>query len=296
MGDLNRATELFRKQPNDPEALEKLNAYRHFRLNCLRTSLQFIQQAEPPKRVLISARLKRIRSIRRKLIRGQRGSINEMDDIIGFRVICESLTEALELGSRIKDICEARIKNYLEHHHSKDIGYRALHGIIKFDQPFGVTTVKVRFEVQIRTWYQHLWACWCESHGEHAKEGFIDNLENKKIRELKQSLVGISQLIADWEQAYSLHTQLKLPEYVGPFNIALAWYNNRNNFGFDPFGLDIDGAVNELYRLESFSDTEPLLLVGIGQSDQIKNILAKTHPKFMVRGFLDPQHWIPKPI
>ncbi|MCY4147805.1 MAG: RelA/SpoT domain-containing protein [Gammaproteobacteria bacterium] len=294
MGDLKRATKLLRKQPNDPEALEKLNAYRRFRLNCLRTSLQFIQQASPPKRVLISARLKRIRSIRRKLIRGQRGSINEMDDIIGFRVICESFSEARELGKRIRDICEVRIKNYLDSRHTKNIGYRAIHGIIRFNQPFTATTVKVRFEIQIRTWYQHLWACWCESHGEHAKEGFMDNFGNEKeISELKELLLKTSQVIADWEQSYPLKSQHELPEYTGPFNVALAWHDNRNNFGFDPFGFDIDGAVNELYRLESYSDTEPLLLVGVGKSDQIKNILAETHPKFMVRKSLEPKHWMP---
>lgn len=294
MGDLSRATELFRDQPNNPEALEKINAYRHFRLNCLQTSLKFIERAKPPKRVLISARLKRIRSIRRKIIRGQKGSITEMDDIVGFRVICESFSEAKSMGSRIEDIPEARIKNYL-HTHQANIGYRAQHGIIKFNQPFRDSTVKVRFEIQIRTWYQHLWACWCESHGEHAKEGLKNSLGNEKgIRELKELFLKNSKLIADWEQIYSDQTQLELPKYSDPFIVALAWHNNRKNFEFDSLGPNVDDAVEELYRLESFSDIEPLLLVGIGKSEQIKNILKKTHPNFMQRGFLDPQYWLPK--
>jgi len=294
MGDLSRATELFRNQPNNPEALEKINAYRHFRLNCLQTSLKFIEKAKPPKRVLISARLKRIKSMRRKIMRGQKGSINEMDDIVGFRVICESYSEAKSMGYRMEDIPESRMKNYLDTKHQANIGYRAQHGIIRFNQPFRDSTVKVRFEIQIRTWYQHLWACWCESHGEHAKEGLKDSLGNDEgAKDLKELFLKNSRLIADWEQMHSDKTQLELPKYSDPLMVALAWHDNRKNFGFDSLGSNVDGAVEELYRLESFSDIEPLLLVGIGKSEQIKSILTKTHPKFMQRGFMDPQYWLP---
>ena len=138
MRDLSRATEIFRTQPKSPEALDKLNAYRHFRLNCIQTSLSLIIKARPPERVLVSARLKRLRSILRKLIRGQLGSINEMDDIIGFRVICQSYDEANDMSSRVRDVLDAKMKNYLEIEHRQDIGYRAQHGIVRFKQPWRI--------------------------------------------------------------------------------------------------------------------------------------------------------------
>ena len=278
MGDLSRATKVFRTQPKSPEALEKINAYRYFRLNCIQTSLSLLSKASPPERVLISARLKRIRSILRKIRRGQQGSINEMDDIIGFRIICRSYAEANAMSSRIRDVLDARIKNYLETDHKKDIGYRAQHGIVRFRQPFGERTVTVRFEIQIRTWYQHLWACWCESHGEHAKEGFHSTtLPTEETQKLKSELQACSRAIADWEQTNPDIVQRKndLPVFSDPYSVALAWFNSNKKFDFDQFGRNASAAVRELNRLEFQDDIDPLLLVGVGEPSRIRGILQE---------------------
>ena len=173
MGDIRRATTRFREDPDNLKTRDVLNSYRKFRLNCIRTSLRLLKNSRLPDKVLVSARLKRLTSIQRKLRRSQvPAPLNEMDDIIGFRVICESLEEAVELGERIKNRLAANIKDYINREHVLGLGYRAIHGIARFKQPLQDKSVSVRFEIQIRTWYQHLWACWCESHGEQAKEGY----------------------------------------------------------------------------------------------------------------------------
>ena len=296
MGDLSRATKVFRTQPDNLEALDKLNAYRRFRLNCIRTSLSLLNKASLPERVLVSARLKRLRSIQRKIIRGQRGSINEMDDIIGFRVICQSYNEAIEMSSRVRETLNAKMKNYLEAEHKNNIGYRAQHGIVRFKQPFGDSAVIVRFEIQIRTWYQHLWACWCESHGEHAKEGFRNiALPAAGTQKLISTLSYHSRTIARWELANPdiVQKENELPIFSDPYSVALAWFNSNKKFDFDQFGHDASAAVKELNRLESQDNIDPLLLIGIGESSRIRNILMETHPRFMKDGFLDPQYWMP---
>ncbi len=187
MGDVRRASKEFCENPQNFEARNKLNSYRKFRLNCIQTSLSLLKESELPNRVVVSARLKRLKSIYRKMMRNPKQTtvvINEMDDVVGFRIVCESLMDAVGLGKRVQEVLKARMKNYLETEHRAGLGYRAIHGIVRFRQPLQGTHVKVRFEVQIRTWYQHLWACWCEKHGEQAKEGFRGSNYSDDIRKL----------------------------------------------------------------------------------------------------------------
>ncbi|MDE0711385.1 MAG: RelA/SpoT domain-containing protein [Rhodospirillales bacterium] len=294
MGDLRRATKEFEKNPKDPQAVETLNAYRKFRLNCIRTSLSLLRESLPPKNALISARLKRLRSISRKLQRGQRGAINEMDDVIGFRVICETYTDVVGLAARIKGRLDAQEKNYLAADHYSGIGYRAVHEIVRFHQPFRKSDVRVRFEIQIRTWFQHLWACWCESYGEQAKEGFRTvEKDDVATLELIDRLRKISVEIRDWEARNPKHLQRQLPEFGDPLNVAVAWFDPHGHYQYDPFGRDVSGAMKELTRQESLPGIETLLLVGVSELGSLKQLLRQTHPRFMHSTTLDPQYWMP---
>ncbi len=294
MGDIARATEVFRNQPGDPKALDVLNAYRNFRLNCIRTSLSLLKEAGLPDNALVSARLKRLRSILRKLKRGQRGAVNEMDDIIGFRIICQSCDDAVAMSSRIASNLNATVKNYLENDHGAGIGYRAQHVIVRFKQPFRNSLVTVRFEIQVRSWYQHLWACWCESHGERAKEGFLGQVHNDtETQDLVATLQTHSRKIAEWERANLNQVQEKLPPFSDPYNIALAWVTDKMMYGFDAFGQDIADAVEHLNHLESKAGLDPIFLVGVANEPDLRKLLVRTHPRFMKKGFLDPEYWMP---
>ena len=294
MGHVERATQTFRDNPSDLETRDVLNAYRRFRLNCIHTSLHMLKDSCLPDRVLVSARLKRLRSIYRKLRRSQiLAPVNRMDDIIGFRVICETLEEVIALGSRVEDNLKATMKDYIKDEHIAGLGYRAIHGIARFDQPFQDGAVRVRFEIQIRTWYQHLWACWCESHGEAAKEGYPNVRPGDESFGKKLKLQDRSNQLRDWEDAYPRKVQKELPIFTDPYSVAIAWFNRQQDYGFDPFWKDITGAVDHLHYLESQIDVEPLLLVGIADSLDLKSLLAQTHPNFMSVGSLDPQFWLP---
>ncbi len=303
MGDIARATASFAEDPKNPKALNVLNAYRRFRLDCLSTSQSLLVQAGLPQNVLISARLKRLRSIRRKLLRSKPskklGTVSQMDDIIGFRVICQSCVEAEVLGERLHDELGARIKNYSDRAHPAKLGYRAIHAIVRFDQPFRDNTVTSRLEVQVRTWYQHQWACWCESHGEHAKEGFRnEQARDESTYRLIHKLQDQSAEIARWEQQNYDRIQRHLPAISDPYGIALAWFDEQKNYGFDNFGQNHSEAVVGLNYLESLIGLDPLLLVGIGEeateNSKLKRLLMKTHPKFMSTDSLDPRYWMPE--
>ena len=295
MGDVLRASKSFYADRQNPGARDTLNSYRKFRLNCIQKSLSMLKESGLPNRTLVSARLKRLKSIYRKMRRNPKSvAINEMDDIIGFRVVCESLVSAVDLGKRFEANLKARLKNYLETEHGLGLGYRAVHGIVRFKQPLQGKYVRVRFEIQIRTWYQHLWACWCESHGEQAKEGFSSTDHDDDTRKLIMALNSCSQEIRNWEESHREHVQESLPCFSGPHNLAIAWFNLKQEYGFNSFGNDISGAVRHLNYLESQGDVEPLLLVGVSETPNLRKLLRQTHPNFIGGQIRDPQYWMPE--
>ena len=216
-----------------------------------------------------------------------------MDDIIGFRVICESLEAAVGLGGRIEKNIAANIKDYISQEHVLGLGYRAIHGIARFNQPLQDRNVSVRFEIQVRTWYQHLWACWCESHGEQAKEGYPNARRGDDTYDKKRKLRDWSKRLCDWENLHPDHVQKSLPGFSDPYNLAIAWFNSLKDYNFDLFRNDVSGAMSHLNYLETLVDTEPLLLVGVAEDRNLEGLLRLTHPNFMSSGSLDPQYWMP---
>ena len=293
MGDIRRASRAFCEDFRNIEARSILDSYREYRLACIRTSLSLLRRAELPDRVLVSARLKRLESTHRKMMRHPM-LVNEMDDIIGFRIVCESLDGAEALGHRIENKMPARTKNYIQNVHGVGVGYRAIHGIARFRQPLLDRHVTVRFEVQIRTWYQHLWACWCESHGEQAKEGFTnrERSDREAVEAMERKLIDCSRAVARWEEAHPGESQRNLPLFVDPYNLAVAWVGPPEDF--HPCGTDIAAAVKRLRYFESRRGLQPLLLVGVADNPSLKGVLALTHPNFVIDQSLDPQDWMPE--
>lgn len=121
---------------------------------------------------LMSCRIKRLDSIVRKLRRQHAMDLVRMDDIVGFRMIVPSLSLQDELLSRFMEsgAIQPRVKD------SRDeprIGYRAIHLIFRreLQLPGAKAPSMYPFEVQLRTYYQHLWSSTSESFGELVKEG-----------------------------------------------------------------------------------------------------------------------------
>ena len=154
----------------------------------------------------------------------------------------------------------------------------------------------MRFEIQIRTWYQHLWACWCESHGEQAKEGFTNKERSdwKAVEAMKRELIDYSRAVARWEEVHRGKLQQRLPPFVDPYNLAVAWVDPPERYEFYLCGTDIATAVKRLRYHESQRGLQPLLLVGMADSPELKGVFTRTHPNFVAGQSLDPQDWMPK--
>ena len=139
----------------------------------------------------LSARPKRTASIVRKCIK-LRIKVSEMDDLIGFRIVVGSRLEQDEVCLLLRSIDGyRRTKSYLEV--ERIDGYRAIHELFDIPPEHG-RSQRIRFEVQVRTMAQHLWACTSEALGLHVKEG-------GGPPEIRLALNELGIMLKLWEQA-----------------------------------------------------------------------------------------------
>lgn len=285
LGDIDRLGSAFCEGQGYrfPQAVQK---YREFRLRCLQTTLSIVEATEVPARALVSVRLKRLDSIRSKIIRpDSQFSLGRMDDVIGVRIICENYKVALELSQRIQSLPDNKLKNYITH--PRNTGYRSLHHIMWFDQPLtDKKTIRVRFEIQVRSYYQHLWAIWSE----HRDEKII-----KTDKAVSADLLAVSKLIEQWEESNPEKMQRQLPGYIaGGHNIVLAWRQQHGLPNFLHFNDEVEHAVKWLNHLENKYPDErmgALLLVGVTSSSEIAKVLQLTHPLYTETD--KPKDWMP---
>lgn len=297
MRDLKRASNSLRKDKQNAVANDIINSYREFRICCINTSLELLKRLNLPRSALVSARLKRKTSIYRKLVRDVRYHAGNIDDVIGFRVIFKSFSELRSCIEKIEDIENQNvdIKNYIDNEHYLARGYRGVHIILKFKQPFNKEKCFTsRFEVQLRTYYQHKWACWCESMGEQAKEGFKGREKEPEIQEKLKRLKEASDAIKQWEEKHERHVQsddnLQFPEYSdlsGNFAII------RPSAGDNPIEnfTTVDDAFQQLMYHES-KGTKCLLLLGLAK-DEITAHFKETHSNFLFGFHPEPERWLP---
>lgn len=289
LGDVNRLGSRYCEEPLAPQNLAHIQLYRAYRMRCLATTLRILRDCAPPTRSVVTVRLKRLQSIRRKITRpGTNFGLGTLDDVIGIRVICQSVSEAIALSDRIALSPHLhRTKNYLER--PADTGYRGIHHIMRFEQPASTRhRLPVRYEVQVRTYLQHCWAVWSEAQGEKVKIGQGDPSRQDELRR-------VSRELAQWEEQNPACVQEDLLEYSGSRTIAVSWrpaYGPATPFFF----RDAGDAVAWLHHLETTLPAEKdnaLLLVGIADPENVERALRLTHPIYMGVRPVHPGLYIP---
>lgn len=290
LGDVDRVGTDFCADPYIPKHVSDMQSYRAFRMRCLATSLRILDACRPPQRSIISVRLKRLDSIRRKIARpGTNFRLGTLDDVIGVRVICQSVAALVALSARIESSSHShRTKNYIDH--PPPTGYRAIHHIMRFDQPVSADRCfAVRYEIQVRTYLQHQWAVWSEDHGEKAKLGQADAANQQELRSVASDL-------AEWEQAKPALAQAELLPYSGVRTIAVCWRPPVGPVTPWPFYEDVRAAVEWLNHLEIANPAQrenALLLVGIVDRQEIERALRLTHPLYVRARPVDPRYYLP---
>ncbi len=289
LNEIDRAGMAFAKEAQNIQSVSDVQNYRTFRMRCLSTTLSILDACKVSERSAVSARLKRLDSIRLKIERATSNfKLGRLDDVIGVRVICESLREVKELSSRIQDSPEfLRLKNYLDE--PAPTGYRSIHHIMKFDQRATEdTSLSMRFEIQVRTYLQHQWAIWSESHGEAAKVGLGSSDEQRY-------LLSLSERFAEWENGNPETSLTQLPSYTGGKTITVCWRTENGPAIFYPFQDDAMGAADWLNYLEiSYPGQRHngLLLVGVEKRTLIGPLLKLTHPLYTGARVVNPSSLI----
>ena len=243
---------------------------------------------------LLSGRLKRTKSIIRKLRREQNKNMDltRMADIAGVRIIVNNIKDQENLFTFLKSKFDIpKTFDYRE----KDQNYKSLHFHI-------LDKNKKSLEVQLRTVSQHTWADESESFGEQAKE-------NQGTKKTIEYLTSLSKMIYLDERGKDY--EVSLNEYFktrNPMNNKLSFLrenflklsnenieatdNNIFIIVFDNvtktitsnekfFSNEISLALKELKRLSNYLDDEryEYLLM----SSQSIDALRITHPRFFFK-------------
>ena len=291
LGDVHRLGAGFCAEPQALERLADVQRYRAFRMRCLATTLHALDACGLPAESVVSVRLKRLDSIRRKISRsGANFRLGTLDDVIGVRVICQSVSAVESLSTRVERSPHFfRTKNYIEA--PTATGYRGIHHIMRFDQPAATDrSLAVRYEVQVRTCLQHRWAVWSEDQGEKAKIGKGDDALHEQLR-------SISREIAHWEADNPQRPQEELPAYSGVRIIAVCWRSPPGPATTLLFNDDVGAAVSWLNHLETAYPAQrenALLLVGVAEHAEVGRVLRRTHPRYVGVPAAHPRFYMPE--
>lgn len=290
LGAIDRIGREFCESAQDLQRIAELQQYRSFRMRCLSTTLAMVEACGIPQRSAVSVRLKRLDSIRRKIGRENTDfRLGRLDDVIGVRVICEDLRTVREFSERIRASAEFHnARDYISK--PAPSGYRGINHVMRFEQPVtDALAINMRFEVQTRTYLQHCWAVWSESHGEVVKLGVGEEEIHRRLR-------GVSEKIGEWEDDNPATVQMDLPVYSGGRSIVVCWRVRHGPPLTNPFLDQVQQAVEYLSFLETNYPAErnnALLLVGVASAVDTEKLLRLTHPLFSGVAVRDPQYWMP---
>ena len=258
--------------------------YRLFRLESLPLTFRTLAEMLIDRRVLLSARLKRRRSLRGKLHRLRSINLSQIADVVGFRVVCEDVVGVQSVVDTIGDLS---IETKIRRHDPAPTGYRAVHIELPVEQRLasgktGIFTV----EIQVRTYYQHLWALRSEAFGEKVKQGRgrTDQLEYLKH---------LSAVVTAWEKIHPERTQRRLPQLTHSGGIAVV---RQVPIGGAPiverFDLASEEAADQLTEWERLAQGDTLFLAYSGDI----NTIQTTHSVYMVgpRLGVPLESWMPR--
>ena len=129
---------------------------------------EFVRNGDDRDMPFIESRIKSPRSIVKKMILRKFTSYSDLDDLIGFRIVCSSTSEAERISHKIKSLILKQFSNEYMIENKSDTnnesgqsvsisGYRALHRYfsIKHDNLPGIS---IGCEIQVRTAFQDAWA------------------------------------------------------------------------------------------------------------------------------------------
>jgi Region found in RelA / SpoT proteins len=182
---------------------DMLVAYREFRCKPMPLLLAQVSDAVVSLPCLLACRPKRIDTIMRKLKARNQMSLTYMSDIVGFRILCGSRLMQDNIVDRL--MTRLPIKITRDHRRAaRESGYRGFHADCLIEQrlPNSDTSTAFTFEVQVRTFFQHLWATESESLGEAVKAGGGSSEQRGYLSKLSRSIHEFEDANPDFPQEF----------------------------------------------------------------------------------------------
>ena len=195
-GTVDKMGNVLRNEPQNEEALDVLDAWRTMHAEPLQKAVAVIAEHCKGSTVKVSSRLKRAVSIIEKLKRQPEMKLSRMQDIAGVRVV--SSADSLSMGwlSAL-----SVIRDYDYNNKPKTSGYSAYHIILNLKED---CYKDFQIELQIRTYWQHIWAMAVETvgmfYGEalKASQGSEDWLDFFKLASAALSHIEYRSIIEEY--------------------------------------------------------------------------------------------------
>lgn len=172
--------------PDDISAIEEFRDSKIGALCFLSSMIADLARIQGFKCVL-SGRVKRTKSIIRKLVRTPGSSVSTLVDLVGMRLILHSESEVDRFISEVKK--SRSVKAIKDYRGSKETGYRAVHLYLESESG--------DVELQLRTAPQQLWANESEYFGEQVKEGGGKSDIREYLMELSDICAEIDSGVSD---------------------------------------------------------------------------------------------------
>ncbi len=220
--------------------------------------------------VVVSQRLKRIPSIKKKLGRTPSMSLSRMQDIGGVRAVVNSIGDVRKIqdayihGKRANFSHELKkINDYILS--PKESGYRSLHLIYTYKSKRDDSYDGITLEMQVRTTMQHAWATAVETIGSFTRQALKSNEgEQEWLEYFKIVSAGFSILenspqsktyegLSDFEiydRCIQFERKLKVRDRLSGYVLAADFISDGKNGDYHLVTLD---TINKKVNVKSFS-------------------------------------------
>lgn len=255
------------------ESLAIINNWRashNFPLNTFQIGLRR-RSKHVASKVIVAQRIKRLSSIRAKLVRFPTMTLSQMQDIGGCRAILPSVTDVEQL---VKHYQRSEMKHQLIQvddyiSQPKKSGYRGVHLIYRYFSDRKETYNGLKIEIQIRSSLQHAWATAVETVGTFIQQALKSSQGEKEwlrffqlmgsaiaIREKKPLVPGTPTLHGEIKkELIDLSKKLDVENHLRAFGAAVQTITTQGKGNDHYYLLQLD-PISKTVNIQGYTQGE----------------------------------------
>ena len=227
-----------------------------------------------------SCRVKEIDSIRRKARSNKwsfQQALNNVNDLVGFRVVCHNLQDVERAATQLEK-CLAENGLFVtrqDYQNSpKPSGYRGIHINFQLTVKLGITEKGVGCEVQIRSLLEDAWAKLSRADI-YASESVHDDALLRRMKRLSEMLQTADNMADDMRDEISLPQKGEQPSASGGLDSSTIAFLYSQRFGEDPPSYLVNAISQELEGANIRLDALKTALSDTKLSDRLRSKYEK---------------------